>query len=147
VATKELLPLRRELRLWWSSLRFCAPCYVIICCFCLYNVYPSLSFVFLHSILVHNAVNIRPNNMLEAFWRCWGTGEISCFRGGDYESDCLWGVAPCSLVEVYWSLRGACCLHHQCQWDKEPFLALLSDKCLNLEIHNILRSRIKYFKV
>jgi hypothetical protein len=22
-------------------------------------------------------------------------------------------VAPCSLVEVYRSLRGACCLHHQ----------------------------------
>jgi hypothetical protein len=22
-------------------------------------------------------------------------------------------VAPCSLVEVYWSFRGSCCLHHQ----------------------------------
>jgi hypothetical protein len=25
----------------------------------------------------------------------------------------FWGVAPCSLVEVYRRFRGACCLHHQ----------------------------------
>jgi hypothetical protein len=25
----------------------------------------------------------------------------------------FWVVAPCSLVEVYRRLRGACCLHHQ----------------------------------
>jgi hypothetical protein len=24
-----------------------------------------------------------------------------------------WDVAPCRLVEVYWRLRGVCCLHHQ----------------------------------
>jgi hypothetical protein len=27
----------------------------------------------------------------------------------------FWDVAPCSLVEVYRSFRGACCFHHQ-QW-------------------------------
>jgi hypothetical protein len=25
----------------------------------------------------------------------------------------FWDVAPCSLVETDWSLRGACCLHHR----------------------------------
>jgi hypothetical protein len=25
----------------------------------------------------------------------------------------FWVVASCSLVEVYWHFRGACCLHHQ----------------------------------
>jgi hypothetical protein len=25
----------------------------------------------------------------------------------------FWIVAPCSLVEVYWRFRCACCLHHQ----------------------------------
>jgi hypothetical protein len=25
----------------------------------------------------------------------------------------FWDVAPCSLVEVFWRFRGACCLHHQ----------------------------------
>jgi hypothetical protein len=25
----------------------------------------------------------------------------------------FWVVAPCSLVEIYRSFRGACCLHHQ----------------------------------
>jgi hypothetical protein len=25
----------------------------------------------------------------------------------------FWGVAPCSLIEVYQHFRGTCCLHHQ----------------------------------
>jgi hypothetical protein len=25
----------------------------------------------------------------------------------------FWVVAPCSLVEVYWRYRGACCFHNQ----------------------------------
>jgi hypothetical protein len=25
----------------------------------------------------------------------------------------FWGVAPCSLIEVYQRFTGACCLHHQ----------------------------------
>jgi hypothetical protein len=39
-------------------------------------------------------------------------GEISGSHGGEYE-DVFWDVEHCSLVEVYWRLRGACCLHHQ----------------------------------
>jgi hypothetical protein len=34
--------------------------------------------------------------------------EISGSYGGEYEDDCFWGVAPCSLVEVYRRFRGTC---------------------------------------
>lgn len=30
-----------------------------------------------------------------------------------FEDGFFWVVAPCSLVEVSWRLRGSCCLHHQ----------------------------------
>jgi hypothetical protein len=33
----------------------------------------------------------------------------------------LWVVAPCSLVGVYQSLKGTCCLHHQCDGGSKHF--------------------------
>jgi hypothetical protein len=39
--------------------------------------------------------------------------KISGSQGDEFEDGCLRVVASCSLVEVYRSFRGACCLHHQ----------------------------------
>jgi hypothetical protein len=39
--------------------------------------------------------------------------EISASHGGDYEDTALWGIVPCSLVEVDLLFRGVYCLHHR----------------------------------
>jgi hypothetical protein len=31
----------------------------------------------------------------------------------------FWVVASCSLVDVYWHFRGACCLHYQGDWRQQ----------------------------
>jgi hypothetical protein len=47
--------------------------------------------------------------------------KMKCKRGFEFpiaasmKMVVFWVVVPCGLVEVYWSFRVTCCLHHQ--WD------------------------------
>jgi hypothetical protein len=42
------------------------------------------------------------------------------FTVASMKMDVFWVVAPCSLVEIYWRFRGACCLYPQSD-DSSPW--------------------------
>jgi hypothetical protein len=46
----------------------------------------------------------------------------------------IWVVAPCSLEDVYWRFRGACCVHHQCSspWALMVEAASTSEMSVNI---------------
>jgi hypothetical protein len=76
---------------------------------------------------------IGRNGLWMKIWEsfCIKYGTFQVLAVASMKMAVFWVVVPCSLVEVYWHFRGACCLHYQdnsssspCWWRQQVHLKL-----------------------